>query len=64
MSSTVGDRLVLIPDDVIGPVDVFGQLAYMAERAHPNRDGQQLVAELIAEQIEADPAFRRFLGAP
>jgi hypothetical protein len=63
MSSTVGDRLVLAVGDVRGPVDVFGRLELMAERAHPNRDGQRIVAELVAEQVEAVPSFQRFVGA-
>jgi lysophospholipase L1-like esterase len=63
MASSVGDRLMLVTTDVLGPVDTFGELVFQAERAHPNREGQQLVAEMIAAGVEADPAFRRFVGA-
>jgi lysophospholipase L1-like esterase len=64
MASSVGDRVLLVPTDVLGPVDPFGELVFQAERAHPNREGQQLVAKTIAEGVEADPKFRRFLATP
>lgn len=62
LSSSMGDRLLAIPGDSIGPVHVFGDSPFMAERAHPNRDGQRIVATLIADRIEALPSFRRFVG--
>jgi hypothetical protein len=36
----------------------------MAERAHPNRDGQHVIATLIADRIETLPSFRRFVLTP
>ncbi len=62
MSSTVGNRVLNTRADATGPVDTFGQLQLMAERAHPNRDGQRIVAELVLQQLETMPAFRRFVG--
>ncbi len=63
MASSVGDRLLTVLGDAIGPVDVFGESLLMVERAHPNRDGQRIVATLIADRREALPSFRRFIGA-
>ncbi len=63
MASTVGDRLLTVPADTIGPVHAFGSLLYMAERAHPNREGQSIIAGLIADRLATFPSFQRFVGA-
>lgn len=63
LSSTMADRLLRVPADAIGPVDVFADAIFMAERAHPNAEGQRIVAELAAERVEALPSFQRFVGA-
>jgi hypothetical protein len=34
----------------------------MAERAHPDRDGQQVIAESVADWLGTVPSFRRFVA--
>ncbi len=63
MASTVGDRVLAVPRDTFGPVQAFGSLLYMAERAHPNREGQSIIAGLIADRLATLPSFQRFVGA-
>ena len=64
LSSSMADRLLAVPRDTVGPVDVFGESLFMAERAYPNAEGQALVAALVAERIKALPSFRRFVAGP
>jgi len=64
MASTVGNRLVLVTGDLLEPIATFGQLDLMAERAHPSRDGQRIVANAIADELPKLPSFRRFVGLP
>lgn len=61
MASSVGDRLIGVPADTLGPVEVFGRLLYMAERAHPNREGHAIVAARIADALATLPSFQRFV---
>jgi lysophospholipase L1-like esterase len=61
--STLGYRLIHVPGDTIAPIDAFGRLAYLAERTHPNAEGHAIVAALVADSLEALPAFRRFIEA-
>jgi len=61
LASTLGDRVLQTPGSRLGPVDVFGQSLFMVERAHPNRDGHQLIAQLIADKFEELPAFRDYV---
>jgi len=64
-ASALGDRVLQAPGNRIGPVDVFGESLFMVERAHPNRDGHQLIAQLVADKIAEMPAFRQFVqGEP
>jgi lysophospholipase L1-like esterase len=63
LSSSVGDRLISVPQDTTGPVDVFGQSLLMAERAHPDKEGAGIVAKLVADRIEELPTFRRYVGS-
>lgn len=60
--STFGDRLIAVPSDTTAPIDAFGRLAYFAERTHPNAEGHAIIAALVADSLEALPAFRRFIG--
>jgi len=46
------------PGNLVAPIDVFGQSLFMVERAHPDRAGHRLMAELIADKLEEMPAFR------
>jgi lysophospholipase L1-like esterase len=62
LESTLGDRLLRVPGDVIGPVHVFGEVPFMAERAHPNGEGQRRIAATIADRIEQLPSLRQFVG--
>ena len=61
LASTLGDRVLRTPASRVGPVDLFGQSLFMVERAHPNRDGHQLIAQLIADKLEDLPAFRNYV---
>lgn len=61
VASTLGDRLLHTPASRVGPVDVFGQSLFMVERAHPNRDGHQVIAQLIADELEELPGFRDYV---
>jgi lysophospholipase L1-like esterase len=63
LSSTVGDRVLSVPAGGLGPVHVFGVSLLMAERAHPNADGQRVVAQLVASEIDATPSLHRFIGS-
>jgi hypothetical protein len=58
LASTLGDRVLKMPGSRIGPVEVFGQSLFMVERAHPNRDGHQVISRLIADKLKDLPAFR------
>lgn len=61
-ASTLGDRVLQATGSRIGPVDLFGRSLFMVERAHPNRDGHRLIAQLVADRIAEMPAFRRYVG--
>jgi hypothetical protein len=54
---SVADRLLPVPGDVVGPVDVFGERVFMAEGAHPNREGHRVVATRVADRVGALPSF-------
>ena len=60
LASTLGDRVLQVPASGVGPVDVFGEALFMVERAHPNRDGHRVIAEMVADKIETLPRFRDF----
>jgi len=60
--SSFGDRLIAVPADTTAPIDTFGRHAYRVERTHPNAEGHAIVAALVADALEALPAFRRFIG--
>lgn len=62
MGSSVGDRSLSVPGDVLGPVEVFAELPYMAERAHPNRKGQAVIAGIVADWLTTLPSFQRFVA--
>jgi len=65
LPSTQGVRLLPVGDGVRGPVELFGELEWMAERTHPNAEGQAVVAAAVADELATLPSFRRFLdGAP
>jgi lysophospholipase L1-like esterase len=62
---TFSGRVLRIPGSRIAPIDVFGQMLFMAERVHPNRDGHHVIAQLIADKIQDFPSFRDYVqGAP
>jgi len=56
--SSMGNRVAVVRGDHVGPVDVFGRLFMMAERTHPDRDGQAVVATGIADWIDGDADLR------
>jgi lysophospholipase L1-like esterase len=61
LASTLGVRVIRTPASRIGPVYVFGQSMFMAEGAHPNRDGHQVIAGLLADKLEEMPAFHEYV---
>jgi hypothetical protein len=63
LPSTFGARMIEVPKGTVGAVDVFGETFLMAERTHPDAEGQAVIAKLIAEGVEALPSFRRFVKA-
>jgi lysophospholipase L1-like esterase len=64
LGSKMGNRVIAVHGDTIGPIDVFSALPYMAERIHPNREGQGVIAGLVADRLATFPSFQRFVGAP
>ena len=62
LRSTSGTRLVRLAGETLTPVVGFAERPRMAERTHPNAEGQALVAERLAEVVEAEPSFRAWLG--
>lgn len=61
LPSQFGGRIVTLAGDTRGPVAVFGEYFLMAEQTHPNRAGHELIAEALAEMVEALPSFRTFV---
>jgi lysophospholipase L1-like esterase len=55
------NRVLRLADDSIGPVDLFGELFLMADNAHPNALGQQVIASGLAAEIERLASFRDFM---
>jgi lysophospholipase L1-like esterase len=62
--STQGVRVRPVGEGVRGPVETFGALWYMAERTHPNVEGQGIIAASVADEISALPSLRRMLQGP
>jgi lysophospholipase L1-like esterase len=62
--STQGVRMLPVGEGVRGPVETFGALAFMAERTHPNSEGQGIIASAVADELAALPSLRRILQAP
>jgi lysophospholipase L1-like esterase len=62
LRSTSGTRLVRLAGEAVTPVARFGERRRMAERTHPNADGQALIAERLTEVVEARPSFRSWAG--
>ena len=60
--STMGNRVLLVQGEAIGPIETFGRPFLMAEQTHPNADGQRVIATGVADEIEKTDVFRRFLG--
>jgi hypothetical protein len=40
----------------------FAERPRMAERTHPNADGQAVIAERLAAMVEVQPSFQAWLG--
>jgi lysophospholipase L1-like esterase len=62
--STQGVRMLPVGQGVRGPIETFGALAYMAERTHPNAEGQGIVAAAVADELAALPSLQRMLQSP
>jgi len=62
LKSTSGTRLVRIGGETVTPVVRFAERPRMAERTHPNADGQAVIAERLAAMVEAQPSFQSWLG--
>jgi hypothetical protein len=63
LASTHGTRKRQVVGDAILPVEVFGDLYLMAERMHPNGEGQAFVAESVLAALRTLPSFARWSGA-
>jgi hypothetical protein len=63
-SQSQGYRLLDVSGDTTAPIEAFSRRPYMAEYTHPNAQGHAIVAALVADALEALPAFRRFIEAP
>jgi len=42
--------------------EVPGLEVYLADGCHPNPLGHRILAEALADRVEASPSFERFLG--
>src|SRR6185436_5217269 len=62
LKSTSGTRLVRLGGDTIAPVVRFAERPRMAERTHPNAEGQAVIAARMAALVEAQPSFQAWLG--
>jgi lysophospholipase L1-like esterase len=61
--SRLGNRMLAIAGNGIAPVEVFGQSLLMIERAHPDRAGQRIIAEVVAAKLAELPSFRDYVSA-
>jgi len=61
LPSQHGARLLMGTEDRIAPVEEFGELYLMVEQAHPDREGHALIADALADEIEALPSFQRYI---
>jgi len=64
LPSTQGARLIAIGEGVRGPIERFGAFDWMAERTHPDAQGQAIVAAAVADALAALPSFARFVAEP
>jgi lysophospholipase L1-like esterase len=62
--SSQGVRVRFVGEGIRGPVETFGALLYMAERTHPNGEGQGIIAAAVADELAALPSLRRMLQGP
>jgi len=62
LRSTSGTRLVRLGGETVTPIARFAVRPRMAERTHPDADGQAVIAERLAALIEAQPSFQGWLG--
>jgi lysophospholipase L1-like esterase len=56
-----GARLLMGTEDRIAPVEDFAELYLMVEQAHPDREGHALIADALADEVEALPSFQRYI---
>lgn len=61
-SLSLGYRVIEVSGDTTAPIEAFGRRPYLAERTHPNAEGHAIIAALVADALEALPAFRHFIG--
>jgi hypothetical protein len=62
LKSTSGTRLVRLGGETVTPIARFAARARMAERTHPDAEGQAVIAERLAALVEAQPSFQAWLG--
>jgi hypothetical protein len=62
LKSTFGTRVVRLGGETVAPVVRFAERPRMAERTHPNADGQAVIAERLAAMVEVQPSFQAWLG--
>jgi len=54
------ERVLRFADDVVAPVELFGERFLMADEGHPDATGQHIIATTLANAIDRLPAFREF----
>lgn len=55
------NRVLKLADDAVAPVDLFGERFLMADNAHPNALGQQVIATSLAAELERIASLRDFV---
>ena len=60
LASTQGTRKHQVVGETILPVEVFGDLYLMAERMHPNAEGQKLITESVLDVLPTLQSFVRW----
>jgi hypothetical protein len=63
MASLFGDRLMKVDRDALAPIQVFGEMSHMVERAHPDASGHAMIATRLQAELGQLESFRRFTGA-
>jgi lysophospholipase L1-like esterase len=58
LRSLAGGRFLALGGETVAPVVGFAERPRMAERTHPNAEGQAVIARELADLVETLPSFR------